>query len=80
MQVNTNIIKADFYTAYEEVKIQKKEELKSNYNDLKVQFQKNSMRFNTLFVDMQAKVSSSAERQMDLNQISRYQPTNHYKR
>ena len=68
MQVNTNINKTDLYTKYEEVKIQKKEEVKSSYSDLRSQLQKNSMGFSSLSMDAQAKVSGSAKGQMDLNQ------------
>jgi len=70
MQVNTNtnINKTDLYTKYEEVKIQKKEELKTSYSDLKAQLQKNATGFSTLSMDAQAKVSGSAEGQIDLNQ------------
>ncbi len=68
MQVNSNINQTDIYKTYQEQKIKKQEEIKSNFTELKAQMQKSATNFSTLSVDVQAKISNSTDNQIDLNQ------------
>ena len=68
MQVTSNVNQTDIYKTYEVEKIQKQDEIKSTYTDLKAQLQKNAAGFSVFSINYQAQVSSSGDNQIDLNQ------------
>ena len=68
MQVGSNTNQTDIYSQYTQMKLQSKEDLKSNYSELKIQFQQSSSAFSALSSDAQAQITQAPNNQIDLNQ------------
>ena len=68
MQVGSNTNQTDIYAQYTQMKLQSKEDLKSNYSELKIQFQQSSSALSALSSDAQAQITQAPNNQIDLNQ------------
>lgn len=67
MHITSNINQADLYKKYEELSVQKKDEIKQHFSDIRQQIKERAANFSSVSIDVQFKLDMNLNSQFDLN-------------